>query len=184
MIVEETLNLRNEIIETLKRKKEYFLVFKNIAKFKGKFTQQIAQFKTEKWVQAELAFSLFKNYEVIPEYYSRKWDLKLILRNTKSSFLLHLKCYSASAQQAKRDFVSIQSDRDEMLIDFENESQKLFCIILSKDNSNKKLSYTNQMTDKITCGFEKEKFNLIKEEILFADSDEGIIIFWIEKNTN
>ena len=69
--------MKSLVLDLLREKLNYFKAFSEITKLREAVGQK-AQFKTERWFQAELlVFIHSKGIKVIPEYGMRRWDSDL-----------------------------------------------------------------------------------------------------------
>jgi hypothetical protein len=74
----QSKDLKGEIFELVQDKIDHLLLFQETAALKKLYGQK-EQYKTEKWLQAEIIYKLHKKYgeafRIIPELSSKKWDL-------------------------------------------------------------------------------------------------------------
>jgi len=119
-----------------------FKIFADVAKKRGKEEGQLAQFKTEKWLQAELLLGLWRRgYSVIPEYGADRWDLAVQTRGGKV-VKIALKCLSDSAQSAKRDFQGIRTDVIKVLDSCSSANEAFLVLILPLG---RRITYTSDI---------------------------------------
>lgn len=177
------MNLIKSIIDIVESKMDYFLAFKKIADLKGEFNdgvnkKQMGQFKTEKWLQAEIAATLFNNYEkdikIIPEFTKKKWDLYIEWKKSKK-ILIELKCFPTSAQNPNGDFKPIKKDIEKLAMYESNIHHKLYILILP---------FEGKYKDKIEKNLKSEIKTLqwkLKQKILESveQSKQGVTFLWI-----
>ena len=104
--MQPVLDVRSEVIQLTKARRDNFYSFRQAANYReGQGThshkKRLRQFKTEKWLQAELIHHFWsKQIPVIPEYSEEKWDLCIEKPDGEGNFLLAIKCLADSDQSA------------------------------------------------------------------------------------
>ncbi|MBN2313385.1 MAG: hypothetical protein JXM79_05610 [Sedimentisphaerales bacterium] len=179
--MKSVLNLRSEIIQLIKAKLEHFHSFRQAADFRGGQVKHYRQFKTEKWLQAELVHYFWsKQIYVITEYSDEKWDLCIEKPNDEGNFLLAIKCLADSDQSAKGDFDGVRKDM-EAIGKYQSMQAALLLVLPLDTNDKKRTDYTKNMLERIEQYDLYESLIMKKDKILFASNgNEGIWVVWIE----
>jgi hypothetical protein len=176
---------KSEVLDLIKNKLDHFRSFRNAATLRG--GEQERQFKTEKWLQAELIhYFLSKNIRAIPEYSQQRWDICV------DGTLLALKCFADSAQTAHADYVGgvrrdsgkyagVKKDLD--AIAETPIGQAAFALILPLDpNDKKREKYRNEMLECVDK--HPKRKNMSVEKIAFhfpENAPDGIVVVWIQR---
>jgi len=181
-------DIRSEVVRLVEARRCHFCSFRRAANYReGRGTRKkkhLRQFKTEKWLQAELVHHFSSNgIDVIPEYPDRKWDLCIEKPNGEGNFLLAIKCLADSDQSAKGDFDGVSGvGKDIEAVSKHPSSQAALVLILPLGaNDRKRTNYTKKMLEYIEQRDSRKTLALKKDAILFApNSDEGVWVVWIE----
>lgn len=179
--MKSVLNVRSEIINLVKARRAYLRSFRRAANDREAHNNKkhLRQFKTEKWLQAQLVHHFrSKRIYVIPEYSTEKWDL--CIPNGESDFLLMLKCLADSGQHPSSDFRGVRKDLK--AIGNSNSRQVALVLILPLDaNDKRRTNYTKKMLEYIEQYDTHKILIMKKDKILFApNGNEGIWVVWIE----
>lgn|GEM_PF-3304319 len=175
-------DIRLEIVRLIEARLRHFCSFRRAAEHKGNHSNKkhLRQFKTEKWLQAELVHHFwFKQIPVTPEYSEEKWDLCIERPNGQGDFLLAIKCLADSGQCASSDFRGVQKDL-EAVGKLHSTQGALLLILPLDENDRRRRNYAARMLE---CTEHHDPHNLIvkKDKILFAPSgDEGVWVVWVE----
>lgn len=189
--------LRTELLQLLKDRINHFQAFRDVANLRG---QRIAdqhrhqrQYKTEKWLQAELVHHFWtKGIKVIPEYSKAKWDLYVRQPNSTVDFRIALKCFADSAQRARSDYFGGSAERTDntrgvikdlkAILDLPDGAAS-FALILpfaTEIEDKQRYAYHNEMFQCIEAHQSRSCFDVQEYRIPFAGkADEGIVLLWI-----
>jgi len=177
--------LESVVLELLREKLGHFKTFAQVAKHKGEQSKgQAPQFKTEKWLQAELVVRLWaRGMNAIPEYTKKeKWDIYVPVSVQLSvPYFLALKCLSDSDQNPNGDYTSVEKDLIS-LVDFDpNRGKVSMVLILPLSESEKRKKYREGMLENIKNYARVKELEIQPHKLTFAlDSHEGIELMWIE----
>lgn len=183
------LDIRLEVVRLIETKRCHFCSFRKIANHRGtqvtrSKTKPKRQFKTEKWLQAELVHYFWsKGVSVIPEYAKKEWDLCIERPNGQGNFLLAIKCLADSDQSAKGDFDvdgGVRKDMED--VGKLHSTQGALLLILPLDEKDqKRKKYTQKMLKYIEQHLACKTLTMKKDPIPFVlNGDEGVLIVWIE----
>lgn len=193
-----TFSVRTEVIRLIKAKRANFRSFRQAANYRGRrrkatnLAKHLRQFKTEKWLQAELVHYFWsKKVPVIPEYSNEKWDLCIEMPNGKGKFLLALKCLADSGQRALGDFYGGGSApaekvkgvaKDLNAIAKYQPGQAALVLILPLDpNDKKRTKYSMEMLAYIDQRRYRNIIDVKKYPIPFASRcSDGVLFVWLE----
>ncbi|HNP24567.1 MAG TPA: hypothetical protein PKM63_05885 [Panacibacter sp.] len=183
--------LKKEIYKIVEDRIDYFMVFQDIAKCKKNIYKQLEQYKTEKWLQAEIIYFLQKKYSnkynVIPEYSSKKFDthnpwdifIELIADNPENGIFLEMKCLVASKQGGDVDNVIIDINKlGATYINYKNyEKNYLVILPLISDR------YAQRILSKVDIEIKKYPMSVFRKEIKY-NKERGITFIWINVEGN
>ena len=180
------LDVRSEVIQLTNAKRAHFSSFRRAAdhrECRGTHSRKkyLRQFKTEKWLQAELTHHFWsKQIPVTPEYSEEKWDLCIERPNSEGNFLLAIKCLADSDQYAGSDFRGVRKDIE--AVGKHRSRQAALVLILPLDaNDLRRINYTNKMLEYIRQHDTRKILTMEKDEIHFPpNGHEGVLVVWIE----
>lgn len=179
--------LKTEVLHLLKGNIGHFRSFRNAANLRGPLTpdghRQLRQFKTEKWLQAELVHYLWaKDIEASPEYSKEKWDLCVHWPAVTGGFRLALKCFADSAQNARSDYDGVAKDLN--AIAALPRGQAFFVLVLpltTESEDKQRYKYSMEMLHCLQKHPMRKLLDIQRFPIPFvAESDEGITLVWVE----
>ncbi len=179
--------LKTEVLHLLNEKIGYFRSFRNAANLRGQLEsggdRQQRQFKTEKWLQAELVHHFWaKDIQAVPEYSKAKWDLYIQWPDVVDGFRLALKCFADSAQNADFDYVGVAKDLS--AIAALPSGQAFFALALplvTESGDKQRYKYFIKMLQRIEKHPMRKHLDIQSFQIPFlAEANEGITLVWIE----
>ena len=177
-------DMESAILELVRQRLPCFRIFAEAAKYRKKHTGQTAQFKTEKWFQAELLVHLWsKGLKVVPEYGPHRWDLYAIADSKDlPNYLLALKCLSDSAQSVSLDFESVRKDI-EAVLDHHDVGEGTAYVVLVLPLS-RRGRYCSSMLSKIRSDHLLGILEIHEHDLSFStDSQEGVKLVWIGRRS-
>ncbi len=195
--MQSVLDVRSEVIQLINARRAHFHSFRKASNHRedrgtDSGTKHLRQFKTEKWLQAELTHHFWsKQVSATPEYSKEKWDLCIEKPNGEGNFLLAIKCLADSGQHARGDFYggSAQSanqvggvSKDLEAVGKHQSGQAALVLILPLDaNDPRRTKYTKDMLNYIEQHKTRKTLTMKKDEIRFAPNcDEGVGVVWLE----
>ena len=180
MTLESTLF--EPVTQFLKSKSEYFSIFNDIAKNSKKLGKTKEQFKTEKWLQTEIAVFLTKGGWIVGvEMEKRAFDLFLKPDNDRENniYKVGLKNYVNTAQNPSTrspDFEGVKNDF-EKIRDLGNFGLILILLPHNTDHD-RRTNYTRKIYSEI-CGqyhYINEVYS--KKVVHSRESERGFWITW------
>jgi len=182
--MDQDTTLRSVIYELLSQKIGYFKVFAQVTELK-KQNQQTAQFKTEKWLQAELLIHLWsRGVRAIPEYGPTRWDIFVPPSPlNKTAHFLALDGLSDSGQSASKDYEGVKEDIDSVLGHKAIKVKASVVLVLPlAPLSSRRGKYRSAMLGFIHGHSHTQILSVNEQKILFeSGSQEGIAFVWIER---
>jgi hypothetical protein len=174
--VSEMDRIEKVVLTILSKRRRYFARFAQIASLKGQ--NQEPQYKTEKWLQAEVV-----EYKLVKGQGQYCWDVYIppSRAGDRPCYFLALKCLSDSRQS---DYHSVKDDLDAIL-SFNPQNGKPCMALVLPDSANhmsERWKYRDKMLRKIGGHNGANRLQQRLTDLRFpAPVTDGITLTWIER---